>query len=125
MKRPYLVLSSDHNIILTTKMEQLRTVRVSIRKIYKILYYPFLLRDKWIYFLYDDSQEYLKVFLVCSSSFDQWKILNNNKEKVATAGVSITNGKGFDICFYKNVLFCSCNFRFLLRLPDISLLNLK
>lgn len=103
------MLSSDHDFILTTKKEQLRTVCVSIGKTYQILYYAFLLRNKWICSLYDYSQEDLKVFLVCSSSSDQWKILPNNKEKVATGGVSIANRKGFEICFYKDVLFCNCS----------------
>uniref|UniRef100_A0A8B9ZTY5 Multidrug resistance-associated protein 1 n=1 Tax=Anas zonorhyncha TaxID=75864 RepID=A0A8B9ZTY5_9AVES len=30
------------------------------------------------------------VLLVCSSSFDQWKILTNNKEKVATGGMKLS-----------------------------------
>jgi len=54
-------------------------------------------------------------FLVCSSSFDQWKMLTNSKEKVATGGISITNRKSFDICFYENVLFCSSSSLFLVK----------
>ncbi|KFV13577.1 Multidrug resistance-associated protein 1, partial [Tauraco erythrolophus] len=50
----------------------------------------FLLRNKLMYSLYDDSREDLRVFLVCSSSFDQWKTLTNSKEKVATGGMKMS-----------------------------------
>uniref|UniRef100_A0A8C4ULI7 Multidrug resistance-associated protein 1 n=1 Tax=Falco tinnunculus TaxID=100819 RepID=A0A8C4ULI7_FALTI len=39
------------------------------------------------------------LFLVCSSSFDQWKTLTNNKEKVATGGVSILKEKALTLFF--------------------------
>uniref|UniRef100_A0A8C6J1F9 Uncharacterized protein n=1 Tax=Melopsittacus undulatus TaxID=13146 RepID=A0A8C6J1F9_MELUD len=35
-------------------------------------------------------EEDFKVFLFCSSSFDQWKLLTNNKEKVATGGMKMS-----------------------------------
>ncbi|NWH63151.1 MRP1 protein, partial [Geococcyx californianus] len=34
--------------------------------------------------------KYLKMFLVCSFSFDQWKIHTNNKEKVATGAMKMS-----------------------------------
>lgn len=47
----------------------------------------------------------------------------NNKEKVATGGVSITNRKALTLVFIKK--YCFAIFCFFLRLPEISLLNIK